>query len=240
MTAEFPTPPADIRYRIASRDYSEEEFLTHGKSLCEGFYVEMARYDVRPRRILDLGCGCGRILRHFIARGDVECYGSDIDPVGIEWCKRNLPGGTFTVNDRLPPLPYDDRVFDLIYAHSVFTHIDLDSQIAWLREFRRLTVPGGLVRITTMGEGGFRGLRDYITEPVAKEFEAKGFVFFHNFDDGVLPDWYQSTFHTEAFARKLFTEHLGEVLEARWGVPTEKYKDPQDTYIMRVGEAESL
>jgi len=77
-------------------------------------------------------------------------------------------------------------MFDLIYAHSVFTHIDLDSQIAWLAEFRRLTVPGGFVRITTMGEGGFRGLREYVSESVAQEFQAKGFVFFHNFDDGLL------------------------------------------------------
>ena len=138
---ESAIPPADIRYRIASRDYSEEEYLTHGKSLCEGFYQEMAKYGVRPRRILDLGCGCGRIIRHFIARGDVECYGTDIDAVGIEWCKRNLTGGTFTVNDRLPPLLYRDGMFDLIYAHSVFTHIDLHSQIAWLRELRRLTAP---------------------------------------------------------------------------------------------------
>ncbi|MGH9336491.1 MAG: class I SAM-dependent methyltransferase [Vicinamibacteria bacterium] len=239
MMTDFAIPPADIRYRIASRAYSEEEFLTHGRNLCQGFFNEMARHGVRPRRILDFGCGCGRIIRHFIARGTVECHGSDTDPVGIEWCRRNLPGGTFTVNDRLPPLAYPNRMFDLIYAHSVFTHIDLDSQIAWLGEFRRLTVPGGLVRITTMGEGGFRGLRDYISEPVANEFEARGFVYFHNFDDGVLPDWYQSTFHAEAFARKLFSEHLGEVLETRLGVPTKEWKDPQDSYIIRVGEPQS-
>jgi SAM-dependent methyltransferase len=230
----FPVPPAEIRYRIASRDYSESEFLTHGKSLCEGFMQEMHTYGVHPKRILDLGCGCGRIIRHFIERGDLECYGSDTDPVGIKWCRENLPGGTFTINDRLPPLPYSDRMFDFIYAHSVFTHIDLDSQYAWLGEFRRLAVPGGLVRLTTMGEGGFRGLGDAIPKPVQQEFLQKGFVFFQNFTDGVLPDWYQSTFHSEKFGRELFEAHLGKVVEFRPGIPTPEWKDPQDTYIIRV------
>jgi len=231
---QFPIPPAEIRYRIASRDYSAADYLTHGKALADGFLEEVHHYGVQPRCILDLGCGCGRILRHLIARGDIECYGSDTDPVGVEWCRQNLPGGTFTVNDRLPPLPYPDRMFDFIYAHSVFTHIDLDSQFAWLREFRRLTVPGGLVRISTMGEGGFRGLGGAIPPQVQEEFKAKGFVFFQNFTDGVLPDWYQSTFHSEAFAREQFETHLGKIVEFRPGIPTEDWKDPQDTYIIRV------
>lgn len=125
-------------------------------------------------------------------------------------------------------------MFDFIYAHSVFTHIDLDSQLAWLREFRRLTVPDGLVRITTMGEGGFRGLGEAIPRQVQEEFKASGFVFFNNFTDGVLPDWYQSTFHSEKFGRELFEQHLGEIVEFRAGVPTPEWKDPQDTYIIRV------
>jgi SAM-dependent methyltransferase len=231
---QFPVPPADVRYRIASREYSETEFLTHGKSLCEGFLQEMRTYGVQPKRILDLGCGCGRIIRHFIARGGIECYGSDTDAVGVQWCQRNLPGGTFTVNERLPPMPYRDQMFDFIYAHSVFTHIDLESQYAWLREFKRLTVPGGLVRITTMGEGGFRGLSDVMPQHVKDEFLAKGFVFFDNFTDGVLPDWYQSTFHSEKFGRELFEQHLGQIVEFRGGIPTPEWKDPQDTYIIRV------
>jgi SAM-dependent methyltransferase len=232
---ERPIPPAEIRYRIASRDYSETEYLTHGQSLCEGFMQEMHMYGVQPKRILDFGCGCGRIIRHFIARGDIECHGTDADAVGVQWCRDNLPGGAFAVNDRLPPLPYRKRMFDFIYAHSVFTHIDLSSQVAWLREFRRVTVPGGLVRITTMGEGGFRGLGDAIPRHVQEEFVDNGFVFFRNFTDGVLPEWYQSTFHSTKFGRELFEEHLGKVVEFRPGIPTEEWKDPQDTYIIRVG-----
>jgi SAM-dependent methyltransferase len=189
---------------------------------------------VTPRRILDLGCGCGRIIRHLIARGGIKCYGSDTDPIGVEWCKKNLRGGIFTVNDPLPPLPYPDRMFDFIYAHSVFTHIDLDSQIAWLGEFGRLTRPGGIVRISTLGEGGFRGLGDWVPPVVRAEFLAKGFVFFHNFTDGVLPDWYQSTFHSTEFGHQLFERYLGEIVEFRPGIPTEEWKDPQDTYIIRV------
>jgi SAM-dependent methyltransferase len=229
-----PVPPAEIRYRIASREYSEADFLQHGKSLADGFMEELARFGVTPRRILDLGCGCGRIIRHLIARGDVECHGTDTDPVGVRWCQQNLRGGHFAVNDRLPPLPYQDAMFDFIYAHSVFTHIDLPSQLKWLAELRRLTVPGGIVRLTTMGEGGFRGIGDAVPKAAQEEFRATGFVFYTNFLDGVLPDWYQSTFHSTKFGHELFQKHLGEIVEFRPGIPTAEWKDPQDTYIIRV------
>jgi hypothetical protein len=123
-------------------------------------------------------------------------------------------------------------MFDSIYAISVFTHIDLDSQIQWLGEFRRLTARDGLVRITTSGGGGFRGLGDAIPQHVQQEFRANGFVFFHTFTEG-MPEWYHSTLHSTEFGRQLFERHLSEIVEFRPGLPTEEWKDPQDTYIIR-------
>jgi SAM-dependent methyltransferase len=111
-------------------------------------------WDWKGKRVLDFGCGPGRVIRH-IAEGapEAEVWGSDISAACIEWNRRNLgPSITFAVNDELPPLPFPDVQFDLVYALSVFTHIG-DSWASWLLEIDRVLAPGGRLVATFMGEG---------------------------------------------------------------------------------------
>ena len=52
------------------------------------------------------------------------------------------------------PLPDRDlptASINIIYAHSVFTHIPLEHQVVWLRELERLLRPGGWLAITFLG-----------------------------------------------------------------------------------------
>lgn len=46
-----------------------------------------------------------------------------------------------------PHLPFEDRTFGLIYAGSVFSHIE-DLADAWVLELRRITRPGGHLYLT--------------------------------------------------------------------------------------------
>src|SRR5207244_2674608 len=54
-------------------------------------------------------------------------------------------------HDQLPPLAFEDRYFDFIYAGSVFTHI-ADLAEAWLMELRRIVRPGGRLYLTIQDE----------------------------------------------------------------------------------------
>ena len=108
--------------------------------------------------ILDFGCGCGRLTRQLPSRTDAQIAGSDLNPELSGWCADNLPFGRFCTNDLLPPLEFGPRVFDLIIARSVFTHLPEPEQLAWMREFERVLAPGGLIYLTMHGEQLASGL----------------------------------------------------------------------------------
>jgi SAM-dependent methyltransferase len=59
---------------------------------------------------------------------------------------------SFVANDVQPPLPFEPEKFDLVYALSVFTHIDR-FWANWLLELHRVLAPNGLLVATIMSEG---------------------------------------------------------------------------------------
>ena len=104
------------------------------------------------RSVLEFGCGSARVLRHFRHIEGLLLAGTDANPMPIEWDRKNLPRIEFSNNGLQPPLQYKDGSFDLIYAISVFTHIPLEWQGAWLDELCRVLRPGGYLLCTVHGE----------------------------------------------------------------------------------------
>ncbi|PIE67495.1 MAG: hypothetical protein CSA23_03450 [Deltaproteobacteria bacterium] len=104
------------------------------------------------KEILDFGCGCGRIIRHWNDRKGVKIFGTDYNPDLIKWCRRNLTFAQFMVNQLEPPLNVDDDKFDFVYVCSVFTHLPESMQIPWIQELSRILKTGGYLLITTHGE----------------------------------------------------------------------------------------
>lgn len=99
-------------------------------------------------RVLDVGCGAGRMLRAFPDVGRRELWGVDISAPHIEWCERHLtPPMHFATTTTLPHLPFEDAKFDLIWCGSVFTHIS-ELATAWLLELRRVVRPRGWIYVT--------------------------------------------------------------------------------------------
>jgi len=114
----------------------------------------------RLESILDFGCGCGRVLRHWSALPDTRVHGSDFNPHMIDWCRRSLPFAGFTLNGVAPPLQYEDESFDLVYAVSVFTHLLEPLQLPWLTELTRIVRPGGRVLLSLNGAQQAEALLD--------------------------------------------------------------------------------
>jgi SAM-dependent methyltransferase len=113
-----------------------------------------SEWDWRGKRVLDFGCGVGRVLRHFAREADqAQFVGCDIDRASIEWMQARLsPPFEVFVNDETPPLAQPDASFDLIYAVSVFTHIS-DEWSGWLLDLHRLLKPDGLLIASVLGNG---------------------------------------------------------------------------------------
>ena len=87
---------------------------------------------------------------------------TDANPTVIDFCRANVPGPDFHVNQLEPPLEFaEDDSFDLVYASSVFTHIPAEMQEPWLNEIKRVLRPGGVFLCTVTG----RELRDVMLTP---------------------------------------------------------------------------
>jgi SAM-dependent methyltransferase len=145
---DLPVPPPHLLLGHADA----AQFLSWGEqhfSTMEGILRRSGYAPARGQRILDFGCGSGRLIRWL--RGvadDSEIWGVDIRAEHVLWCREHLqPPFHFAVTTVVPHLPFEDRYFDLIHAGSVFTHID-DLVDSWLLELRRLLKPGGRLYLT--------------------------------------------------------------------------------------------
>lgn len=117
---------------------------------------------LQPRQgeaILDFGCASGRVLRHFLCQTPgFDLWGADLNLRNIEWLRRFLaPTLKVFQSTALPNLPLEDRSFALVYAFSVFTHID-ELELAWLLELRRILRPGGVAYLTVHTENTWAAL----------------------------------------------------------------------------------
>jgi SAM-dependent methyltransferase len=151
----LPAPPPEMTF-CGDGDYRAigAEFLGH--------FVRLG--DLRPNeRILDIGCGIGRMavpLTQFLADGG-RYTGIDIVRDGIGWCSRSItptyPNFTFQHLDLSHPLynpdgalgaehvrfPFADGSFDFICLVSVITHINGAVLTNYAHEIARLLAPGG-------------------------------------------------------------------------------------------------
>ena len=150
----LPLPPARLRTVVAGTP-GVPWFLESGREQAMLIRAALGR-NGRPidkaERMLDFGCGCGRILRHWAGLQGPEIHGSDYNRRLVAWCEENLPFARCSVNGLEPPLAYPPGHFDLVYAISVFTHLPEQLEAAWVEELDRIIHPGGLLLLTTHGD----------------------------------------------------------------------------------------
>jgi SAM-dependent methyltransferase len=131
-------------------------FVLQGSTAYVQFERYLKRYFSRSfedfDRILDWGCGSGRMLRYFPDTVAAKLTGIDIDGDAIEWCRQAFPFGEFMRVETEPPTPIATETFDLIYANSVMTHLGERTHLAWLQELHRLAKPKAIILLTTFGD----------------------------------------------------------------------------------------
>lgn len=105
----------------------------------------------RNARILDYGCGYGRLTAELRERGFTRVEGTDFSPALITRARRQWPALRFTVIDAPPTLPYPGESRDAILLFAVLTCIPTDTgQRELLTELRRLLRPGALLYLSDM------------------------------------------------------------------------------------------
>ena len=107
----------------------------------------LKKYLTPSSRILDFGCGYGRILQELKKNGFLNLVGVDIAENMIEIAKANLPGIDFKTNVGTD-IPYDDSYFDCVIAAAVLTCIPgNDDQKRLVAEIKRVLKLDGIVYI---------------------------------------------------------------------------------------------
>ena len=186
------------------------DFFTVGLRTAERLQEAMA--------YADFSCGMARPRSISAADAGARCCGSPASfrtsdgmaptstPNRWSGAASSIPGGVFSVNGPLPPLPYADGSFDLIYGVSVFTHLSEEHQRAWLPELRRILKPGGLLLLSFHSKNVWQPLED------AGAVERDGFVFRTSAKlQGILPEWYQTAFQSRPSIVQALSAHFTEV-----------------------------
>src|SRR5438067_1327238 len=88
----LPLPPARLRAQIGPSHADAREFLESGRTHA-GLIRDLLRDSGTSVEdldaMLDWGCGCGRVLRHWSSLEGPRVFGCDINPKMIEWCRDN-------------------------------------------------------------------------------------------------------------------------------------------------------
>jgi SAM-dependent methyltransferase len=224
---DLPLPPPEARFRVAGTD-DLSVFLTLGERGYKALSESLRRAGSPLEslgRVLDFGCGVGRVLRYWRAAPGMELYGSDIDPDAIAWASANFPIAQFQTNTLEPRLDYPDGRFDLVYALSVFTHLTEDLQMPWLNELLRIIRPGGLLYFTTHGAT----YRHMLNAAQVEQFDKSQLVVVGAERPGSN---YCGAFHPEDFVREVMIGGTGSELVEY--VPKGALGNPdQDSWLIR-------
>jgi SAM-dependent methyltransferase len=152
---------SNARHYIADgqTQWSDSEFWQSGEAnVAETILNDMGNVcqgaDPREMRVLELGCGAGRVTR---ALGQVfgEVHGIDISQEMVEQARaalQHLPNIHIHHGDGLTLTAAGDGPFDFAYSCCVFHHISSYDVIAsYVREIGRRLKPGALFKFEVQG-----------------------------------------------------------------------------------------
>lgn len=180
--------------------------------------------------LLDFGVGWGRIARFFLRELPLDnVHGVDVTSEFVDICRHTFESDNFYVTPPFPPIAMAAGSFDYVVGYSVFSHLSEKACREWMKEFHRITKPGGLIALTTRGRPFFdyceslkgKGLGGYpdalsmmFTDfsEARKRYDLGEFV--HSNANGVTgsgamtSEFYGETFIPEQYARVAYIDNF--------------------------------
>ena len=160
------------------RQYAERwrRFAEQGRDLDGEARLLDAMAD-RGSRILDAGCGTGRVGGYLAARGH-EVVGVDLDPHLIDVARAEHPAGVWHVGDLaeldLQTETAERALFDLaVCAGNVMTFLAGEERRPALRRVREHMAPGGRF-VVGFGAGRGYGFEEFLADAAAEGWSLQG------------------------------------------------------------------
>lgn len=146
-------------------------------------YTEITGQSIARAKVLDFGCGWGRLLRLMLYYVDPkQLYGCDAWEESLGHIRAARIPASIEKSETIPTdLPFPPGVeFDLIYAFSIFTHLSEPATTAVLRAFGKRISKRGILVITIRPEEFW----DFLSErrqqdcgALQREHQQRGFSF---------------------------------------------------------------
>jgi ubiquinone/menaquinone biosynthesis C-methylase UbiE len=142
-------------YNRIARDYNED----HKDDTWDDDYIQLFTDSLLENAtVLDLGCGPGVDTAKLSSSG-LSVEGFDLSDGLLEIAKGLNPGLTFTQGD-MRKLPYEDEIFDGVFAKASLLHIPKSDIHLVLQEMHRVVKNGGLIHIAIKGGEGEKSLKE--------------------------------------------------------------------------------
>lgn len=218
-------PPDYLIYESFQLNY--RKYYAESRETAEWLAMLLQRHvKLNNLKILDWGCGPGRVIRHLpnVFGNENDFYGTDYNEKSIDWCSKNLPQISFNQNSLEANLSYENDFFDIIYGISIFTHLSERMHYRWIDELKRVLKPEGILLVTTQGTN----FKVKLTSNELSRFDSGRLVIRGNVKEGHRT---YSAFQPPSFMKKLFAEF--KILEHIERNPDMEGYLPQDVWIIQ-------
>jgi 2-polyprenyl-3-methyl-5-hydroxy-6-metoxy-1,4-benzoquinol methylase len=179
---------SDALARGAATSFEPERYCENAaleRASWETLFAKLARARLRPRSVLDVGCGTGEFLAFLAAQGAERRDGIELDPARAERARLRDPGARVHAGDALATLARVEGTFDLITLWDVFEHVP--DPTALLAALAARLAPGGALYVQTiheesavpaLGRLAYRMSGGRLRGPARRTHEAHHAVFF--------------------------------------------------------------
>ncbi len=165
----------------------------------------LSKYTNNYERILDLGCGNGRLYELFKEK-TVDYYGIDNSKKLIEIAQKRYPQFKFQVADALN-LPFSADFFDKVFCVAVLHHIpSKELRLKVLRDINRVLKPNGLLVLTVWNLGFLRRLTILLENIILKIFHRTKL----DFGDTLVPWGKKLKRYVHGFSKNELKKLVGE------------------------------
>lgn len=119
--------------------------------------------DLAPKgTLLDAGCGAGRVMRYFHARGH-DVHGFDFIPEVVDKLKSADPSLKASAGD-VTGMTYGDAMFSCVMGFGLYHNLPPELQSRALRETARVMIPGGVLCASFRADNLTTRLSDWLRE----------------------------------------------------------------------------